>query len=88
MGPLPITENGNEYIMVIGDYFTKWKESFALRDHTAQTVADVLITEFICRFGTPRRIHTDQGREFESTLFSKLCLKLGISKTRTLYYTL
>lgn len=71
MGPLPITENGNEYIMVIGDYFTKWKESFALRDHTAQTVADVLITEFICRFGTPRRIHTDQGREFESTLFSE-----------------
>jgi hypothetical protein len=86
MGPLPITENGNEYIMVIGDYFTKWKESFALRDHTAQTVADVLITEFICRFGTPRRIHTDQGREFESNLFSELNLTLGISKTRTTPY--
>lgn len=42
IGPLPMTEKQNEYIMVIGDYFTKWKEAFALQDHTAQTVADVL----------------------------------------------
>lgn len=37
-----MTEKQNEYIMVIGDYFTKWKEAFALQDHTAQTVAGVL----------------------------------------------
>lgn len=38
--------------------------------HTAQNVADKLVTEFICRYGTPLRIHTDQGREFESKLFT------------------
>lgn len=68
MVPLPITDKQNEYIMVIGDYFTNWKEAFALQDHTAYFVADVLISEFICRYGTPHCIHTDQGKEFESNL--------------------
>ncbi|CAC5422994.1 unnamed protein product [Mytilus coruscus] len=49
MGPLPETDSGNNYIMVIGDYFSRWKEAFALPNHTAP-VADKLTTEFICRF--------------------------------------
>ena len=72
--------------MVIGDYFTKWKETYAIPNHTSQTVADKLTTEFICRFGTPARIHTDQGREFESLLFAELCKLLGINKSRTTPY--
>ncbi|CAC5411256.1 unnamed protein product [Mytilus coruscus] len=83
MGPLPMTDDQNEYIMVVGDYFSKWKEAYALKNHTAQSVADKLTTEFICRFGTPARIHTDQGREFESNLFSEICKLLGIDKSRT-----
>ena len=86
MGPLPMTDDGNEYIMVIGDYFSKWKEAYALKNHTALSVADKLTTEFICRFGAPTRIHTDQGREFESELFSEICKLLGVEKSRTTPY--
>ena len=86
VGPLPRTENGNEYIMVVVDYFTKWVEAYAIPDHTAQTVADKLLNEFVCRYGMPQSIHTDQGREFESTLFQCLCEALGIDKTRTTPY--
>lgn len=86
MGPLPITDNGNQYIMVVSDYFSKWTEAYPLKEHCAQTVADKLVTEFICRFGTPYRIHTDQGREFESKLFAGMCELLEISKTRTTPY--
>lgn len=86
MGPLPETDDGNQYIMVIGDYFTKWKEAYAIPNHTAMTVADKLVTEFICRFGTPNRIHTDQGREFESELFSEICKLLQVNKSRTTPY--
>ena len=25
-GPFPVTDDGNQYIMVVGDYFTKWVE--------------------------------------------------------------
>jgi hypothetical protein len=86
MGPLPMTRNGNKYIMVVGDYFTKWKEAYALPNHTALTVADKLVTEFVCRLGAPKQIHSDQGREFESALFAAMCDLLGVNKTRTVPY--
>ena len=29
-GPFPVTDDGNEHIMVVGDYFTKWVEAYAI----------------------------------------------------------
>ena len=49
-------------------------------------VADKLITEFICRFGCPLQIHSDQGKEFESNLFKILCKKLGVQITCSIPY--
>ena len=86
MEPGTITDNGNRYIMVVNDYFTKWSEAYAIKDHTAYTVADVLATQYICRYGVPRTIHTDQGKEFESHLFQKMCTLLKCDKTRTTPY--
>ena len=43
---------------------------YAVSDYTTYTVANKLATEFITRFGIPNQIYTDQGREFESELFS------------------
>ena len=40
VGPLPVTYDGIEYIMVLCDYFSKWVEAYAIPNHTAQTVAD------------------------------------------------
>ncbi|VDI69815.1 Hypothetical predicted protein, partial [Mytilus galloprovincialis] len=86
VGPLPVTANGNEYIIVLGDYYSKWKEAFPVPNHTAMTVADKIITEFICRFGCPLQLHTDQGKEFESHLFKIMCEKLGVQKTHSTPY--
>jgi hypothetical protein len=83
LGPLPETEDKNKYIIVMGDYFTKWIEAYAVPDHTAETVALYLVTDLISRFGIPGTIHTDQGREFQSKLFLELCDLLEIAKTRT-----
>ena len=47
VGPLPETEDGNRYLLVIGDYYTKWVEAFALKDQKAITTADVLLSEVV-----------------------------------------
>ena len=41
LGPLPMTQAGNKYILVIGDYFTKWTEAFPMPNMEAQTVAHI-----------------------------------------------
>ena len=86
LGPLPRTNNGNEYIIVCGCYYTKWKEAFAVPNQTAATVADKLVQEVFLKLGVPAQLHTDQGRNFESDLFKAICDLLGVEKTRTVPY--
>jgi predicted aspartyl protease len=86
LGPLPQTDGGNVNILVVGDYFTRWMEAYPIPDQKATTVAQKLVDEFICRFGVPMELHSDQGRNFESQVFSEMCQILGISKTRTTAY--
>ena len=86
MGPFPTSSLGNKYIISIVDQFTKWIEICALQDQTAELTAKTLVERWIVRFGTPRVIHTDQGRNFESHLFGELCHHLEIHKTRTTPY--
>ena len=84
MGPLPRTKRGNRYLIVVGDYFTKWMEAIAVPDQEAETVARAIVEQFICRFGVPRQLHTDKGTNFESNLFQGICRLLDIDKTRRL----
>ena len=83
MGPLPTTDKGNKYILVISDYFTKLTEAYPMPNQEAETVANIIVYEFVSRFGVPRQLHTDQGRNFESKLFQEMCRVLEIDKTRT-----
>ena len=49
----------------------------------ATTVAEILVRKVISRFGVPLSLHSDQGRNFESTVFSEMCRLLGVKKTHT-----
>lgn len=53
---------------------------------TAPTIAQALVTGWISRFGVPKRITSDQGRQFESTLFAELLRTFGITHLRTTPY--
>ena len=83
LGPFPESTRGNKYVLAVTDYFTKWVEIFPMLDQTAPTCAEIILNEVIARFGCPYNIHSDQGRNYESAIFSELCQLLEIRKTRT-----
>ena len=60
LGPFPISDQGNRYILVVGDTFTKWIEAYAIPDQCSATVAEKVVNEFISRYGAPFELHTDQ----------------------------
>ena len=86
MGPLPLTERGNRYLLVLADYFTRWAEAFPLPNQQAETVAHTTVMEFVCRYGAPLEMHSDQAQNFQSVLFTEVCRLLDISKTRSSPY--
>ena len=73
VGPMPQTERGNRWILVISDHFTKWQDAFALPDATAPTIAAILEERVFCYFGLPEQLHSDQGAQFEGDLMTELC---------------
>ena len=79
-------QSGNNYVLVVSDYFTKWMEAFAIPNQEAVTVAEKLVEEVLCRFSIPEQLHSDQGRQFEGKLMQEVCKLLHINKTRTTAY--
>ena len=74
LGPLPQSKQGNKYILIAANYFTKWVEAYPLVNQEAVTVAEVLIPEFISRFEVPLILHSDQGWNFQSAV-SQMCFQ-------------
>lgn len=85
IGPLPETEQGNKYILLFIDPFTKWIEAFPSSIQSSNFVLDCL-KKVIARFGVPKNIHSDQGRQFESVLVNDFCTENNIVKSRTTPY--
>ena len=86
VGPLPETERGNRYVLVVVDHFTHWVEALAVPDVTAETTARVLLSEVYCRYGIPTEILTDRGSAFVSQLFEEMQLLLGYRHRITTAY--
>lgn len=69
-GPFRTSKKGNRYILVVGDYFTKLTELYAMPDMKAETVADIIFSAWIKRYGCPIEIHSNQARQYESEVFN------------------
>lgn len=78
--------NGFRYCLTMIDRFSRWAEAVPLQDQEAATVARAFYNAWICRFGTPLRVTTDQGRQFESHLFKHLNRLTGTTHLRTTAY--
>src|SRR5438034_513931 len=78
VGPLPITENENKYIIVAMDYLTKWPEAKPVKEATAEQAAKFIYEEIICRHGCPAKILSDQGSHFKNRMVEQLVQKFEI----------
>lgn len=67
-------------------FVTKYALAIPTPDQKAKTVAKCLWEQFICYYGYPERLHSNQGPDFESHLIKKLCDIAGVRKVRTTPY--
>ena len=82
-GPLHETKQGNQYIIVLMDYLTKFVKMIPVPDRRAETCTKMLVTRVFAKVGLFRSLHSDQGCDFLSDLFSNTCKFLQVERTRT-----
>lgn len=73
-------------VLVVTDHYTRYAQAFPTKDQTSSTVARVLWEKYFIHYGLPKRVHSDQGRDFESHLIHELLDMLGVRKSRTTPY--
>ena len=78
LGPLPIGKGQCKFIIIAVDYFTKWAEAEPLATITEQKIRNFVWRAIVCRFGIPRALVSDNGKQFDNTKFKDFCAELGI----------
>ena len=74
----PIGVRQLKFLVVGIDYFTKWVEAEALANITEKNIRSFVWRNIICRFGIPRILVFDNGKQFNNSAFNNFCLELGI----------
>ena len=85
-GPFPVTSKGNKYVLAVTDYFTKWVIAIPLEKQNAQLTAQALYEKYICIYGVPRQILSDQGSVFNNQLFTAFTQILGCHHIKSTPY--
>ena len=79
------SSSGLRNILVITDHFTRYAKAYPTTNMSAKTTAEKLML-FFGNFGVARRLHADQGPNFESEVVQHLCKLLGVNKSHTTPY--
>ena len=86
VGPLTKTKEGYKYILVMVDSCTRWAEFVPLQVQTAEAVVEAFYDQWICRYGVPKQVTTDRGKNFTAALTRAVNMRLGIKHVLTSAY--
>ncbi|KAK2997736.1 hypothetical protein RJ639_024902 [Escallonia herrerae] len=78
LGPFPMATGQRRFVIVAIDYFTKWTEAEALATITASKCEEFFWKNVVCRFGVPKILITDNGKQFDNSNFRSFCEGLSI----------
>jgi len=85
LGPFPVDEDGNRYILVAVDAFTRVVEAIPCKDGTANSAARFLI-QLCSRYGPPQVLFSDNGKQFTAAVIHQLEIILSTEAKTTLPY--
>jgi ribonuclease HI/transposase InsO family protein len=77
VGPLPTAQGNFKFVVVAVEFFTKWIEVRPLTTITSATIRKFFWWQIICRFGVPRELAIDNGKQFDCQDFREYCRSIG-----------
>lgn len=86
VGPLPLTPNGNKYLLTFQDDLTKFVGAIPIPTQEADIIVRAFTEKIVLQYGIPKTILTDQGANFLSDLLKGVSKLLGIKKLQTTAY--
>ena len=75
---LPLGTRQMKFLIVGIDYFTKWVEAKPLAKIMQQNVKNFIWKNIVCKFGIPRLLVSNNGRQFDNTPFRDFYEQFGI----------
>ena len=87
-GPLPVTPRGHAYILLFTDRFSRRADMYAVSPakFTARGTADVLVNEYMPKWGCMTTLLSDNGYHFCSKLSAAIYKLMGVRKITTSSY--
>ena len=76
-GPLPVSVNGNQFILTVIDEYSRFPFAYLCRDVSSTSVQKCL-KHMLLIFGMPLYIHSDRGTAFMSGDMKTFLSELGI----------
>ena len=86
VGPMPKSSAGSLHNLTFVDYGTRWVEAYPMKKKDADTVARLYVEKIICRFGAPRKLLSDLGKQFTAKILKKVNEIVGTEKIFTTAY--
>ncbi len=86
--PLLITREGNKYIIVAMDYFSRWSEARSFKVTNVDTVVIFLYEEIICRFEASRILQSNRETHFINEIIQRLTKRFRIKHSLSSPYYL